>query len=300
MELMQLRYFREVVQENSVSKAAEKLHITQSALSKSIAKLEDELGVRLFERQGNHIHVNRLGNVLLHYTDQAILNLESGAAQIRSMAGLENGFIRIGCSADVFIKHLIREFLFSHPDVYMTCLLQSHEQMQDSLDTGRVDFTLSTDPIVAPNIEWIPLYRDHLTVILPTDHPLAQKKGAYLREFSEDRFIITNLGYGMESSTRNICRMAGFEPTVIYEGYDTEMAPQLIAAGMAVEITPHSVTQGVGRFLQTPPKPGVVNVDLLDSFTEKTIGININRSHYQSEASEAFMKRIIQYFSELS
>ena len=69
MEIMQLRYLKEVARQESFTRAAELLHITQSALSKSIAKLEDEVGVKLFERDGNRIHLNPFGKAILRSSD---------------------------------------------------------------------------------------------------------------------------------------------------------------------------------------------------------------------------------------
>lgn len=299
MEFQQLVYFKEVAQLESFSRAAEHLHITQSALSKSIAKLEQEIGVRLFTREGNSIHLNQFGKTLLRYADQALVNLESGLSQVRDMAGLACGAIRVGVSAEVFIKHLVRDFLLKHPDVSLTCLLQSPEQMSDSLLQGTVDFCIATAPVPGSGIVWQPLYEDHLTMLLPTTHPLAQRESAFLDEFSGDRFIITNLGYGMRSNTYELCQAAGFEPKVLYEGYDTEIAGQLIDAGLGVEVTPHSVSEGVARFLAGSPPPSVVKLPLVDSFSKKTIGLMATKGHYQSSAALAFYADVVEYFSSL-
>ena len=118
MEIMQLRYLKEVARQESFTRAAELLHITQSALSKSIAKLEDEVGVKLFERDGNRIHLNPFGKAILRSSDQALVDLENGLKQVREMAGLEQGTVRVGVGPEVFIKHLVKDFLLRHPNVY--------------------------------------------------------------------------------------------------------------------------------------------------------------------------------------
>lgn len=299
MELMQLKYFKEVARQENVSRAAEALHITQSALSKSIAKLETEVGMQLFERQGNRIHLNHFGKIMLRYADRVVLDLKSCRAELNELAGLEAGPIRVGVSADVFIKHLVKEFLFAHPNTTMVCLLQSNEQMAASLEDGTIDFTVSTDPIEGSDLVWQPIYKDHLTVLLSNDHPLAQRDSLYLDELANERFIISNMGFGMRSSTYELCRMAGFEPKVLYEGYDTEMAGSLVAQGMAVMITPHSISMGVSRFLsEAPPKP-TVGIPLADYFTHKNIGITTKQGHFKSAATLEFYSCVVNYFSSL-
>lgn len=301
MELMQLRYFREVAHQESFSRAAETLHITQSALSKSIAKLEDEIGIKLFEREGNRIHLNRFGEMLLHYSNLATINLNTGISQIRESAGLGGGSIRIGVSNDVFIKHLVRDFILRHPNINMVCLLQSPQQMEQSLQAGSVDFVLSTDPLAGNELNWTPLYEDHLTVILSSEHPLSQESSASLSQFADDHFIITNMGFGMVNSTRALCNRAGFEPQIIYEGYDTELAEQVVGANLAVEITPHSITEGVQRYQTTfrAMKPKILSVSLNDDFTRKQIGLTEKKGHFYSKAALEFRSDVVNYFSSL-
>ncbi len=299
MEIMQLRYLKEVARHESFTRAAELLHITQSALSKSIAKLESEVGVKLFERDGNRIHLNQFGKAMLRAGDQALVSLESGLNQVREMAGLESGSVRVGVGPEVFIKHLVKEFLLRHPNVSMTCLLQSPEQMAASLEEGTIDFTVTTDPVEGSGINWEPVYTDHLTVLLSDQHPLAHRESLFLEELAHDRFIISNMGYGMQSDAYNLCRKAGFEPKILYEGYDTEMAGDLVARGAAVMITPHSITEGVHRFLaENAPKPAI-GIPLLDPFAYKKIGIAAKQGHFQSAAALAFYEMIVNYFTSI-
>lgn len=300
MELMQLRYFKEVARLESFSRASETLHVTQSALSKSIAKLEEELEVRLFEREGNRIHLNYYGAILLRNYDQAMQNLKNGIAQVRNLAGLDDGAVRIGVSGDVFIKHLVRDFILRHPNATLVCLLQSQEQMKQSLLDGTIDYVLTTEPINQPGFVWQHLYTDHLTVLVSNQDPLSRLKEAPLSAFSGQRFIVTNLGYGMKGATEDLCRRAGFEAKVLYEGYDTEIAGQLVEAGIAVQITPHSITAGVSRFLLHEPPKKITSVRLTDeSFSTKAVGLISKRGHYLSSTALEFYADIVEYFASL-
>lgn len=299
MEIQQLIYLKEIARLESFSRASETLHVTQSALSKSIAKLESELGVKLLDRHGNGVRVNRFGQTLLQYGNQALTSLESGTLQVRSMAGLEDKTVRIGVSADVFIKHLVRDFMIKNEDVSMYCLLLSQEQMTTNLMLGTVDFCLCIDPISGEEIVWEPLYEDQLTIMVAKNHPLANREYVYLKEFAQDGFITTNLGYGMKNATLDFCHMSGFEPKVIYEGYDTEIAEILIGSGRAVEITPHSITEGVSLYLREKPLLEIRHVKLADSFSQKTIGVAFRKGHHFSAASLAFYNEIARFYASI-
>ena len=299
MEIMQLRYLKEVARQESFTRAAELLHITQSALSKSIAKLEDEVGVKLFERDGNRIHLNPFGKAILRSSDQALVDLENGLKQVREMAGLEQGTVRVGVGPEVFIKHLVKDFLLRHPNVSMTCLLHSPEQMTANLEAGTMDFVVTTDPVTGSGINWEPIYLDELTVLMSERHPLSGRTSIFLEELANDRFVISNMGPGMRSNAYELCRKAGFEPKVLYEGYDTEMTGELVAQGAAVMITPRSITEGVRRFMGAhAPKPAV-GVPLADAFTHREIGIAAKQGHFQSAAALAFYEIIVNYFTSI-
>lgn len=299
MEIQQLIYLKEIARLESFSRAAETLHVTQSTLSKSMAKLETELGVKLLDRYGSGVRINRFGQTLLQHGNQALVNLESATLQVRSMAGLEAKTVRVGVSADVFIKHLVRDFMLSHEDVSMYCLLQSKEQMTTSLAHGTVDFCLCIDPLSGDDIVWHPLYDDYLTVMISNKHPLAQKEYAYLKDFAQDGFITTNLGYGMKNPTLDFCHMAGFEPRIVYEGYDTDIAPHLICSGRAVEITPHSITEGVSLYLTRDFPYDICHIRLADSFSAKTIGVAFRKGHHLSAAALEFYQTIAQFYASI-
>ena len=120
-----------------------------------------------------------------------------------------------------------------------------------------------------------------------------------MEELANDRFVISNMGPGMRSNAYELCRKAGFEPKVLYEGYDTEMTGELVAQGAAVMITPRSITEGVRRFMGAhAPKPAV-GVPLADAFTHREIGIAAKQGHFQSAAALAFYEIIVNYFTSI-
>lgn len=299
MDVLQMRYFRAVAETGSFTRAAESLHMTQSALSRSIAKLEDELGLRLFERDGNRITLNRFGARFLRDSSIALSSFEDCVHSVRELAGLAHGDVSVGISKDVFIDHLIRRFLLDYPDVSFHCFLLSPDQMLDALMDGSVDFVLTTSPPSDPRIVRQDLYLDQLEVMLSAGHPLAGKKSIRLHQLKDERFVITNSNYKMEYIVQQLCASAGFEPRVLYEGTSTDMPMVFIATGKAVMITPHSITAGVQTTI--PSNEEIVCIPLENEYPgmRKVIHAAFREGHYQTRSSQLFYDRVVDFFTAI-
>lgn len=303
MDVTQLMYFRTVAETGSFTRAAESLHMTQSALSKSIARLEEEVGLRLFEREGNRISLNRFGQRFLLDTEPILRQFGDCVRAVREMAGLEQGDVRIAISKDSFIDHIIRQFLLDYPDVSFHSYLLSPDQMIDALEKGTVDLAVTTDQLVGTGIQWQGLYHDQLEVLLSDRHPLAQADELCLSQLRNERFVVTNSNYNMENVIRNLCVLSGFEPKIMYEGTSTDMPMHFIAIGKAVMITPRSISLGVRNMLLNPSEASnVLRIPLRNEFPEmqKTLGVAFKEGHYQSQAAQAFYERILAFYSQIN
>lgn len=299
MDIFQLQYFRAVAETGSFTRAAEMLHLTQSALSKSIAKLEDEIGLRLFEREGNRITLNRFGQQFLQDTESALTKLSDSVRAVREMAGLVQGEVRIAISKDIFVDHLIKQFLMDHPDVSFYCYLLSPDQMKDALESGSIDMAVCTRRIEGIGLVWQDLYLDQLEVIMSLKHPLAQCGTLHLNQLRNERFVVTNSNYNMENAIHLICEQAGFTPRVLYDGTSTDMPMCFVSDGSAIMITPHSITAGVSHVI--PMDTSVVSIPLVNEYADmrKMVGVAYKEGHYQSGAAREFFDRLLGFYSGL-
>lgn len=298
MEITQLHYFKTVAKFESFTRAAEELHITQSALSRSIAQLESDIGIQLFERRkGGKITLNRDGRFFLRYVVQVLNTLENTVSAVKEMAGLERGGVNIAISEFVFVKNVIFDFLREHPDVRLNCRLQSQDQMRASLDDGTINFALCKAPIPGPDLLWQPLFTDRMAVVLPPGHPLSGRKSIHLDELREEHFIVSNLGFDMSSEMIRMCHLAGFEPYIVYEGSGEDLCGKLVSAGVGVMLAPYSITLGVERLgVDMVPIP---SIPLADSFAESQIGAVMKWGQFQSEAALALFERISAFYAGL-
>ncbi len=299
MEITQLHYFKTVAQYGSFTKAAEALHITQSALSRSIASLEQDIGFHLFERKGNRIHLNQNGTFFLTRVTGVLTTLEKTVEETRAMAGLERGVVRIAISETIFIKHIIHDFLHQHPDVRISCQLQSDEQIKTSLEEGAINFAVTRSPILGPELTWTPLFTDQMLAMLPYGHPLQKRDSLYLEELSEEHFIISNVGYHVESVVVDMCSKAGFAPYIVYEGCGEDLTGILVGEGLGVMLAPYSISMGVTAlniYSSTNPNTGI---PIRDDFARIPIGIASKFGQFQSDAALNLYHAITSYYQEL-
>lgn len=299
MEINQLHYFKTVAKYESFTKAAEELHITQSALSRSIAALEDDIGIKLFERKkGGKINLNRDGRFFLAHVIQVLNTLENTVSAVKEMGGLQRGVVNIALSECVFIKNVVYDFLTDYPSVRLNCRLQSNEQMKKSLEDGTLNFALCKEPIPSPDLEWHPLFKDRMTVMFPPGHPLSKRKDLHLDELSHEHFIISNVGYDMSSDIVRMCNLAGFDPYIVYEGTGEDLCGKLVSAGIGIMMAPRSINQGV-RLLEIE-QIDIRPVPLVDNFAYSEVGVVIKTGQFQSEAAMALYERIVDFYAELT
>ena len=299
MELTQLKYFQEAAREGNFTKAARNLNISQPALSKAIQHLEDEIGVKMFLRDGNRISLSHFGKVLLEEVDSAILHLDAGVKNARIQAGLAQGHVAIAISEAITLARPIEDFLVDYPDVYFQEFPASAIQMEESLLTGIVDFGITYEEIVHPKIRWQPLYRDRMAVLLHRDHPLASRKEINLQELTNEH-ILQGDNFGRLSFVRGLGEANGFSPKIVYEGTDKAMVGRLVSKNIGIAFSPVSVSLGITQNDRFPYEDGlVVCVPLADNFWNKTIGLVSLYDQVVSQAAVTLRDRIVSYFQSL-
>ncbi|UUZ92796.1 LysR family transcriptional regulator [Paenibacillus sp. P25] len=152
MESLQLRYFRTVARMEHMTKAAQELHIAQPALSKTIARLEEDVGVPLFDRHGGRIRLNTFGKAYLARVEQALNLLEEGRKEVSELAGLEHGSIHLATSTMDRLSEPLGEFLSLHPEVNFRITQASAKEMAALAEAGEVDVIFTAIPIERPGV----------------------------------------------------------------------------------------------------------------------------------------------------
>ncbi len=180
MEIRVLRYFLTVVREESITKAAEVLHITQPTLSRQLAQMEEEIGVRLFDRGTRKIRLTNEGLLLRRRAEEILQLVDKTEKELVEQEEQVEGKISIGCGEVASVQtlpDLIRNFHQKYPLVTFDIFTATADLVKEQMDKGLLDLGLLLEPIEMGKYEFIRLdMKERWVVLMPPDDPLTRKK----------------------------------------------------------------------------------------------------------------------------
>lgn len=290
MEWQQLEYFQMLAKIQHMTKAAEKLSISQPALSRSIARLEDELGVPLFERQGRSIHLNRYGELFEHRVEAILAEYQKALKEIQQLIDPNHGEVSLGFLHTLgtnIVPDIIRQFHKKHPDIHFSLNQNfTHLQLRELL-SGELDLCLMAEVDVPKPIRWQELWRDELYVIVPSDHPFAKRTSIAIHELKNESFVMLKPGYALRIQADDIFEKAKFTPKITFEGDEVSTVAGFIMAGLGVSILPNGLEIN---------QQGISKLHITGIQAERVIGMAWSEGRYLSPAAQTFQKFIRDYF----
>ncbi|MGW2861821.1 LysR substrate-binding domain-containing protein [Streptomyces sp. NPDC001205] len=211
MELQQLSYFVTVAEELHFGRAAERLHIVQSAVSQQVRRLERELGCDLFDRSPRHVRLTGAGERLLPEAREVLAAAERARAAVR-----ERTTLRLGTSAGLgeHLDRVLGAFAEIAPDIAVELVSAPTRDRLAQVADGRLDAAFVRSPQPAPGLRVLPLWEDPLVVALPAAHPLARQDEIALSELAALPLCITarRNNPALVDLVVGACHAAGFEP----------------------------------------------------------------------------------------
>ena len=262
MELQQIRYFLTLAEELHFWNSAEKLFITQSALSRQIKALEDEMGVQLFERSKRTVKLTKTGAFLQEQWLRMMDEIDRIHRQAKSIDEGTYGMVSIaypGSIAYGFLPALISAIANALPEVKLELVEPTDVSIEQLLLSHQLDLALRRDPAENPALQSVILYSEHFSLIVPESHPLNEENFDSLAQVKDEKFILSGLHNKTfyVSSLQQLFRAYNFEPNVHIESDFGGMVLSLVAKGLGVSIMPSSYAisapPGV-RFINLPQK----------------------------------------------
>lgn len=182
-----LRFVDEVARAGSIRKAADRLHLTPSAMNRRIQDLESELGAPIFERRPRGVRLTAAGELFIRYAREQLANVERLGSQIEDLRGLRRGTVRIGCSQAVahdFLPRRIAAFRARHPLVAFEAKVLDHDAALAALIEYEVDLILVFRPSLRPNLRPLMMLDQRLAALMQAGHPLAGRQTVRLSDCS--------------------------------------------------------------------------------------------------------------------
>jgi len=249
--------------------AAELLGIPQPTLSRSIARLETELGVPLFTRPGRSIKLTRHGRYLLESSERVLLTLTASLERLTGEADPARGRVALGFLHTLggeLVPRLLRDFRASYPAVRFGLVQDGGQRLLARLRDGEIDLCLTSPLPSGPDVLAHALAEQRIDLFVPARHRLAAQRGGIpLAAAAAEDFIVMEPGYGLRTITDAMCREAGFEPRVAFEGEEVDTARGLVGAGLGVSLLPATASSLADS--------SVVPVRITTPKTARTIGI---------------------------
>lgn len=292
MEWQQLEYFQVLAKIQHMTKSAEVLSISQPALSRSIARLEDELGVPLFERQGRSIRLNRYGEIFVKRVHNIMREYQLGLRDIQQIVDPNHGEVSLGFLHTLgtnVVPDLIRHFRDEHENIHFS-LKQNHTHLQLlELKSGDLDLCLLAEMDVEKPIEWHELWREELLAIVPSNHRFAEKSSITLTELASESFVLLKKGYALRIQIDELFKEKEIQPHITFEGDEVATVAGFVAAGLGVSILPEGDEINNTRITKIP---------ISDARAERVIGMAWSAGRYLSPAAEKFQQFIFDYFKK--
>lgn len=258
MEFRQLRYFVNVAQELHFGRAAERLRITQPALSKQIRVLERELGIQLFIRTKRTVKLTPAGEVFLSQARQLLRQAEKAVELAKRTASGEVGRLTIGFTATAtytVLPELIRLFRLRYSQVEVEMLELCTEAQVAALNRGEIDLGFLHPPIDSRGLEVYPILQEEFVVVLSKQHHLHNKHSLSLKDLAGESFILHPRSEGpfLYDGFLNLCRQAEFQPRIVKEVGNHQTRICLVAAGMGITFIPAGLPTSVSQDLVCKP-----------------------------------------------
>jgi DNA-binding transcriptional LysR family regulator len=241
MDLRQLEILCAIAETGTFTGAGEKLHVSQSAISRQVLLLEDELREPLFIRQGRGAIPTRAGQTLIQLGRRLLEDLTATVGQIRDERDELHGTIRIagGMTVCLYVfPELLREFRKAHPRVEVKLITGATPRLIRQLRTGLADVALLTMPVDEPSFVVVPALKEELMLVMPPGHPLAAKKKVSPKDLAMEPFVLFEPFSNTRRTIDRLFTRVGIEPRVVLDTENVEILKALVASGMGLSIIP--------------------------------------------------------------
>lgn len=292
MEWHQLEYFQKVAGLQHITKAAGELSISQPALSRSIVRLEEELGFPLFERKGKNIVLNRYGEIFLRHVECALQEIAKGKKEVQDLLDPDFGTVSIAFIHSMgsnIIPQLVGKFREKHPSIEFKLSQDASNFLLEQLENGEIDLCLCSPGIKKEGIGWAPLFKEELFIAVHSGHKLRGRSSILLEEIAEEPIITVKKDYGLRILAEQYFGAAGFKPKIAFEGEEIWTLAGLVEARLGVALIPH---------IKGLDEANICFLPIAGQECHRIIEMAWVKNRYMSPAVRKFKNFVIQSYSD--
>lgn len=286
MSLLNYKIFDLIVSTGSLRKAAEMMHLTPSAVSHSLMKLEKEFGLPLLIRDRTGIELTEYGHQILPYIRSIVAMDQKLHLELETISGVLRGSVRIGVINSIcccWIPSIVRQMNKEYPDIQVKITQGGYDELETGLINGMLDLAFVSIP-TKNNLSAIPLMKDRLLCITPTDFVPINKEYITLEELKKHEVIIP--GPGSDFDAIAFMKKNNLELQTQHNIIEDSSIVALVECGLGFSIIPELVLQRV---------MGKVSIYPIENAPYRTLGIATNKNEWITTATDAMLKMILNY-----
>ena len=281
-----LEQFVALARTKNFTRAAEELSLSQSALSRAIQKLEEQLGQPLFERKPREVVLTDHGELLLERSQYILKLMEDTFAEL-SEAG-RRGRIRLGAIptiAPYFLPGLLRRFAKAHPDIAVIVQEDTTENLIKRCSHGEIDLAILAMPVIAKYLEVEPLFDEELLLVLPVGHPLAASKAVAIDAVDGYPFVMLSEAHCLSDNIATFCRRKSVQPVTIERTSQLTTVQELVTLNHGVSIVPEMARK-------TDASDRRIYRSFSGEKPTRTVAMMWNSYRFQSKAVKTLMEHL--------
>lgn len=287
MDLKQLRYFLTVAQLGGFTRAAEQLHVAQPAISMGVRKLEDQLGLQLFQRTERKVRLTDEGLRLQQHAQRILQAVDDATLEMAELKGLSQGEVRVGIPSmlgSYFFPPILMAFRHRYPELKLTVIEGGTWQLQQMLERGELDLGVIVAEFVPEQLQACTFLQAQMLVTVGQEHPFAQLAAVSPAQFFAQELVMFKEGYFHRKVVDRLASECGLEPDI---GFETNLIPlikSIVQQGFGVSTLLEMVIQPDDQLVTRP-------------FTEPVwldLSIAWRKDGYLSMANRAFRDFVLE------
>ena len=236
--LRQLHVFETVADELSFTRASERLHLSQPAVSIQVKQLEEGVGLPLFEHTGKRISLTEAGSILYNCSQTIRSVLEDTGEQIDELMGIQRGKldVTVATTASYFASRILAGFASHYPQIAISLDVTNREGLLQQLESNQCDLVIMGEPPRGKRLESTPIMANPLVIIASPNHPLVGRRRVPVKELGEQTFVFREPGSGTRAAIMRFFEKKGVPIQISLEMTSNEAIKQTVQAGLGLGI----------------------------------------------------------------
>ena len=292
MDLLQLRYFKLLAENQHLTKTAQQLKISSPSLSATLKRLENELGAELFDRKKRSLLLNDNGKAFLFYVNEVFTSLENAKKKLADISDTGDSKISVATTSPIIWHELFMAYFKDFPDVNINHSIIRLPGLDDQVASGKFDFIITAYNDLSSNRLWnceTLNKNDKPYLAVWPEHKFASSKTIRLIEAKDEKFIALSKGFSGRKFFDDICMLAGFEPKIVLE-CDYSLRSTLLKNKYGIVFTTQSV-------IPTGVLGDAVFIEIIDPIYIRTQSIFWKKDRYLNTTCNNFLKFAIDFYN---